>query len=213
MTTINSQEDFLRALRENPEWREAVRAQILGDELIQLPAAFQVLTDTLTQFIVRQEGFNQRQEDFNRNTTTHFERMETDMSGLKGEYARSRTVEDARGIASDMGLEYVRTLTRDDLADMARGAGLPTDTLRSFRNADLVIETTDGTETGYVAMEISFTADKREYDRTTRNALLINRFTGKQAQAAIASVRNDAYVTQLIQSGAIHWHPQGAPAH
>ncbi len=32
MTTINSQEDFLRALRENPEWKEAVRALILGEE-------------------------------------------------------------------------------------------------------------------------------------------------------------------------------------
>lgn len=32
MTTINSQEDFLRALVENHEWQAAVRAQILGDE-------------------------------------------------------------------------------------------------------------------------------------------------------------------------------------
>ena len=40
MTTINSQDDLLRALRENPEWKEAVRALILGEELLQLPARF-----------------------------------------------------------------------------------------------------------------------------------------------------------------------------
>ena len=34
MTTINNQDDFLEALRNNPAWREAVRALILGDELL-----------------------------------------------------------------------------------------------------------------------------------------------------------------------------------
>ena len=34
MATINNQEDFLRALSENPDWREAVRLRILGDELL-----------------------------------------------------------------------------------------------------------------------------------------------------------------------------------
>ena len=35
--TMNSQDDFLDALRSNPQWRDAVRAQILGDDLMQLP--------------------------------------------------------------------------------------------------------------------------------------------------------------------------------
>ena len=43
MTTINSQEDFLRALVENPQWKEAVRAQLLGEDLLQLPAKFDTL--------------------------------------------------------------------------------------------------------------------------------------------------------------------------
>ena len=62
---------------------------------------------------------------------------------------------------------------------------------RSFRNADLVVEATDGTGTRYIAMEVSFTADLRDCDRAVRNAGLITRFTGKPAQAAVASVRND----------------------
>ena len=31
MTTINSQEELLRALRENPKWKDAVRALILAE--------------------------------------------------------------------------------------------------------------------------------------------------------------------------------------
>ena len=33
MTTINSQEGFLLALKENPQWKEAVRTRILGEEV------------------------------------------------------------------------------------------------------------------------------------------------------------------------------------
>ena len=40
MTTINNQDDFLEALRNNPQWRDAVRAQILGEDLMQLPVKF-----------------------------------------------------------------------------------------------------------------------------------------------------------------------------
>ena len=220
MPEINNQEDFLRALRENPEWRRAVRAEILGDELLQLPAALEVLSKTLTKFISsqeqfnqrqeqfnqRQEQFNQRQEQFNRNASARFQRIESDISSLKGDYARSKTIEDATGIASDMGLQYIRTLTRADLFQMVQATDTDTATARSFRNADLVIEAHDGTDTRYVVMEISFTADHRDYGRATRNASLISQFTGTRAQAAIASVRNDDYVTQMVQSGAIHWH-------
>ena len=105
-----------------------------------------------------------------------------------------------------MGLEFVRTLSARNLSDMA-GNSLPRDTHRSFRNADLVVEATDGTGAHYIAMEVSFTADRRDCDRAIRNAGLITRFTGKAAQAAVASVRNDREATEAVESGAVYWHP------
>ena len=65
MTTINSQEDFLNALAQNPQWRAAVRAQILGEELLQLPAAFQQFVATVSDFIREQKESNARQREFN----------------------------------------------------------------------------------------------------------------------------------------------------
>ena len=56
MTTINSQEDFLRALRENPEWKDAVRALILGEELLRLPVRFDAFADEQRQFNKRVEA-------------------------------------------------------------------------------------------------------------------------------------------------------------
>jgi predicted translin family RNA/ssDNA-binding protein len=38
MTTINDISDLARTLREHPEWRETIRALVLGEEVSQLPA-------------------------------------------------------------------------------------------------------------------------------------------------------------------------------
>ena len=181
MTTINSQDDFLEALRNNPQWRDTVRAQILGEELLQLPVKFDAFVEE--------------------HRTTHIN-IESDTGTLKGDFARTRTVQDAQGIASDMGLEFVRTLSAADLSEMA-GNALPRDVGRSFQSADLVIEATDGTDTRYIAMEVSFTADRRDCDRAIRNAGLIESFTGKPAQAAVAIVRNDREATEAVEAGAV----------
>ncbi len=37
MTVIRTTDDLLKALREHPEWKEAVRIEILGEELLSLP--------------------------------------------------------------------------------------------------------------------------------------------------------------------------------
>ena len=198
MTTINTLDDFLQALDANPSWREAVRARILGEELLQLPVRFEA-------FAQEQKTFNQEQKTWNTNVEARLNRIEGDMSGLKGDYARTRAIQDARGITEDRGLEYVRTLTNDDLNGMARG-NLDRDVLRSFRNADLVIEATYGTATRFIAMEISYTADQRDCSRAIRNAELITRFTGEPALAVIASVRNDQ-AAAAVESGKVYWHP------
>ena len=132
--------------------------------------------------------------------------MNDDTGIIKGFYAQSSVIEDARGIAADMGLTYIRTLKRDDLLDMAHNSGLPVNVRRSFRDADLVIEATDDSGVLYVALEISFTADRRDTDRALRNAGLLTEFTGRPARAAIASVRNDREVQELVDSGDVYWH-------
>ena len=301
MTTINSQEDFLRALAENPAWREAVRAQLLGEELLQLPARFNAHAERMAVFIGQMTEFVQAQLQFNEQMGQRLDRLETaqtetnqrldrvetrlssvetrlgrvetrlssvetrlssvetrlssvetrldrvetrlssvetrldrvetrlssvetrlgrvetrleqitdDMGIIKGYHARSVIIEEAPGIANDMGLEYIRTLTRAELTRMAQemaGGYALTGELRSFRRADLIMETKNGDETLYIAMEISFTADQRDTTRAQRNARFLSSLTGSSTQAAIASVKNDHAVEELIASGAIYWYP------
>lgn len=153
-----------------------------------------------------QRTFNDEQRTRTSNIETRLTRMEGDSGTLKGYFARNETVMDATGIAEDMGMQYVRTLSNDELRDMA--ANEPDRAVRqSFRRADLVIETTDGEDTGYIAMEISYTASARDCSRAIRNAEILSRLTGRNAQPAIASVRNDREAQAQVDSGTVLWHP------
>ena len=225
MTTINSQEDFLRALAENPEWRAAVRAQLLGEDILQLPSKFDAFVERMDAFIEEQKRFNaemkgfvaemkvfvEEQKRFNDLFARRLDRMTDDIGFLKGWFARVSAVEQAPAIAMEMGMDYVRTVTRGEVANMAhraaRGSDIPTIELRSFVRADVVIEATLEGNTQYIAAEASYTADHRDTDRALRNAEFLTRFTGIPAHAAIVSVRNDRELDEHIIPGNIYWYP------
>ena len=286
MTTINTQEDFLRALRENPEWREAVRALILGEEHLHLPQSLQELAETVNRFVASQERFdeeqrqvnqqlregveelrkfaedqrqvneeqrqvnqqlregveelrkfaedqrqvneeqrqvnqqlhegveelrqfNEEQRQINRNTVARFDRMEGDISTLKGNYALDRAIDRADVIAVELHLQYVRNMTNPELTQIALaasgGQGLVGD-WRSFREADLVIVASAHGETNYLAVEVSYTAGQEDTRRAIRNARILEEQTGQPARAVIASNRNTREVQAVIDSGQVYWH-------
>ena len=186
-------------------------AEALAEQTQGLQGAEEFIADQ-RQFNTDQGEFNTEQRQFiaeqgtrTANIEVRLTRIEGDSGSLKGYFARNETVADASGIAEDMGLEYVATLTGDELRNMSTGK-LDRNVSQSFRRADLVIQTTDGTETRYIAMEISYTANLGDCTRATRNAELLTRFTGRPAVPAIASVRNDHGAQEQVDSGKIHWH-------
>ncbi len=224
MTTINSQEDFLRALSENPEWRAAVRAQILGDELTQLPASFNAFVDKIADFIEGQKQFNEEQKQFNavmkdfvvsqkdinERLARNMDRIAHDIGQLRGWFARLNAADFAPVIAMEMGMEFVRSLTRAELVHMAHQAarkGTPRDSLKSFYNADMMIEATQADATCYIAVEASYTADHRDADRALRNADFMTQFTGIPAYPAIVSVRNDRELAPDVLQGNVFGYP------
>ena len=169
-------------------------------DLPQLPVKFDAFVEQQNE---KFDAFVEEHRTTHINMDARMDRMEGDFGTIKGDFARTRTVQDAQSIASDMGLQFVQTLSATDLSQMA-GNTLPRDVGRSFKDADLVTRATDGTGARYIAMEVSFTADLRDCNRAVRNAGLIARFTGKPSQPAIASVRNDR---EAVESGAVYWHP------
>ena len=226
-TPIESFEDILEALEHNPALRDALRRHILSQELLQLPVQLgQFITEQrafnegMNDFQEEQRAFNEGQRAFNEgmndfregmeertsNILTRLDRMEADSGIFKGYVARNGALSEAWGIAQDLGLVFVRTLTPGDLTEIA-GNQLDRDTGRSFRRADLVIEATrDGTPE-YIVLEVSYTADQRDSDRALRNARLLTEFTGRPATAGVASIRNTREIEQLVASGTLHWYP------
>ena len=223
MTTINSQEDFLRALAENPQWREAVRAQLLGEDLLQLPARFDAFVeeqkqhnDRMDAFIERISAFVEEQRRVNDRMDRRMDRFNNDIGQVKGGHARWSTIHEAPSIVlglnleRSLGLKYIRDVTMAELAAMAHnaaGGDISTNELRSFSRADLVIEIEDASgDTCYLAVEASFTATQRDASRAMRNAALLTRFTSQPAHPIISSVRNDRNAQAEIAAGNVWWH-------
>ena len=64
MVTINTTDDLLHALAENPRWKEAVRHEILTEELMNLPARFDRFATTTEAFMEQQQQTNAGTADF-----------------------------------------------------------------------------------------------------------------------------------------------------
>ena len=88
-----------------------------------------------------------------------------------------------------------------------QGKGCAAGDLHSFRMADLVMEVADANgDTCYIAVEASYTADKRDTARALRNARYMTHFTGAPAYAAIASTYLDNRIADILNSGQVYWY-------
>ena len=139
-------------------------------------------------------------------------RIEAAIGELRGNAAYWPAFYRCDEILQALNLEYVRILNRDNLMDMLRDVDLNEIKFgdrRSFYRADLVMEATEAQDpetTRYVAVEASYTADRRDTDRAIRNANILKRCTGHEASAVVASIRNDRDILPVINAGTVTWY-------
>ena len=225
-----TQEEFLRLLDENAEFRQQVRQRILSQELIELPERFAVFASRVDEFITEQRtinaelrafnaeqretnaelrAFNAEQRETNARVEKRLQGIADDIGMLKGNVAVRATRDNAERIVEQvLNLHPLSILSRSDLIAMLRPKASEIE--RTWRNcfyhADLVMqcEADDGT-VHYMAAEASYTADRRDTDRALRNADSLTRCTNAPAHAVVASVRNDHEVQALVDAGKVHW--------
>ena len=192
MTTIDTTEDIIRILREQPNVREEIRRLILTDELLALPAQF-------TEMLKEIQRVSQTQME-----------MQNDMGMLKGLSAFAPTERRYGIIALELGLEPEDLLTPLDIArlsmnDAARD--IDQSALQSFRDSDLIIRARNPAgELCYIAVEVSYTVDHSDIDRAIAHAELITRLAGAPAFPVLSGVRAAAVAETRLDSDAIHWH-------
>ena len=207
--------EFLRLLEQDADFRTEVRRRLLTAELIELPERFAAFAarvdsrlDRIDKFIDEQQGINTRVGKFIDEQQAVNARVTKDLGDLKG-HAAGRAVRDqAETLPDQLGLTHVATLDRRALVDLLGGApNIAAGDRQSFYRADLVVEARDADGTiHYVAVEASYTADRRDSDRALRNAGYLADRTGRPAHAVVASLRNDRDVQALVDKGAVHWH-------
>ena len=84
MTTINTSEDVLALLRENPEFREAARQLILTEELLALPAVFSGFASEMRSAVSSLEGRQGQLEEGQVRLEGRQERLEIVVDSLRG---------------------------------------------------------------------------------------------------------------------------------
>lgn len=217
MATINTIQDLLALLDENPEWVEELRARILTPELLELPermaqlaAGLEELRETVDKFV---ESTNRRFDMIEARLDKHDRDLmilRRDIAVLRGGHARTSAIREATSIIRSMGFRPLRKLTVDDLwgiTDSADTSGIPEGQLKSFRGTDLVMEVTDaGGEVGFTAISISYTVHKEDIDTIIRNARFLTRFTGKPASPAVVGEYAAEDAKASIDSGLIFWY-------
>lgn len=140
-----------------------------------------------------------------------FEGLANNIGQIKGGHAYLMATQKPELVAESLGYYYERMLSPSELIDMTRE--LPEvisspGERESFLNADLVLKVKDKDEklTNYLAVEISYTGQQRDVDRAIRNARFLQRFTGRPAHAAIASVEIDETTRAEVDRGYVFWH-------
>ena len=199
---VRSLQDILTALERHPEWRTALRQQLLGEELLELPAVFAKFAAETTR---RLDLLTADVDTLKNDVAT----LKNDVGVLKGAHVETKARANIAVIADELDLEYRRIVPGVELRRVARdnGADLRDDAIKSFVASDIMAEAIDAEgNTTYLAVEASYTGDLHDADRARSHAALMQRLTNRPCRAVIASARNNDRVVQLIADGKVAWH-------
>lgn len=178
-------------------------------EMKEFKAEMMTFKAEMTTFKDDTTAFKTEMHDFVAATNRQFQSIRDDLGVLKGAHARNAAERNLGLIARSMGLRQRRVLDGGELFDLASAAGadMSDDAIQSYVQADLVFEAENGQgATEYVAVEVSYTANGRDTARAMRNAGFLNRFTGTACRPAVASLRIDERIAELVESGRIAWY-------
>ena len=205
MTTINTIEDLARILQDQPTWAEALRALLLTQELLELPARFD-------RFVQAQQETNRAQQETNRLIDRRLNAIEGRLDNVEGRLGNleggqyERTIR-TKALARSQNLlgfdaPYV-ALNQDGLTDPRLTSAIA----QAVRNglvtrassaevfeADLIISAQGNR---HAAIEVSLTADRDDIDRAKTRAGILAVITGGEVTPAIITARlNDVQTAQ-----------------
>ena len=192
MTTINTIEDLARILQEQPTWAKALRALLLTQELLDLPARFD-------RFVEIQQEFNEAQREANRLTAQRLDNVDGRLGNLEGgQYERTVRTKALARTQIVLGFEGARmALNQEGLVDpqlnsavarAVRDGRVSEDGYAGLFEADLVISARDNR---HAVVEVSITADEDDISRAKERSSILADVTGGTVTPVVITSRLD----------------------
>ena len=206
MTTINTIEDLVRILREQPAWAEAVRSVLLTDDLLDLPARFDRFVQSqeetnrrLSETLVQQAELLTELKEISEDTRQRLNRAEGRLGNFEGgQYERTIRAKALARCQLHFGFEGVYyALSQDGIADSrllsavghALNEGLvSTADTGDLYEADLIIS---GENNRHAVFEVSLTADDYDIRRARQRADILEGITGGAVTPVVITTRID----------------------
>jgi len=207
MTTVSTVEDIIRAMRERPDVRDAIRREILTEELLTLPEKLGGLTQRVDDLTVRLDILTQRVEDLTVQVAevVKIQKEHSDRLGvLIGDRLERRIATILPPALSErLGLRRTQVVYHptllpssdsgfaasvEDAAD--RGAITDEQELR-LKVTDLIMRArrkSDGTEV-WIATEASGTIDKSDVGRAAESAAALEAVFNEDTAAVVVGNR------------------------
>ena len=193
MAVINTTSDLLKALRENPEWKDAVRAEILGERLQTLPELVSEnvrqiaaigdkldrasnLLAALTERLERVENRLERVENRLERVENRLERVENRLGKMDGRHLESDVLANPRSYIRRKDLSAVRSLSYDERYELSSQLEENEEEELDLLDAILEGETPTG-EHVYIAVEVSVTIEVYDLERAKRRAYFLAKAT------------------------------------
>ena len=198
MTTTQTKRDFLKLLREDEDFLQEVRRELLTDELLALP---EVVARLALNMEKQFESVNERL-DFQHGL---YRRQHQDLGRFRGSYAidaaRRNAYEIAKTFAARHGMRRlnVRRLTQaqrdiilEEHYEAVDALHLPESVWETFLAGDIVAKVGGRRSAAppfFIAVEASYTGDPDDVRRAADHAAILRGTSDLEAYAIVASVR------------------------
>lgn len=215
---INTFDDLMALLERNPEYRERLRQQILGEEFESLPAQVRTLLEAVQSQAVTLEKHSRLLEEHTRLLEEHtnwlhridrrLDRHERQLNRLLGDEAERRFRDNAAGHFGHL-LRRIRVIDKSALADQIDDAidtGLLTESdRRALMALDVVVRGLDRNtrEECRLAVEVSSGIGERDIMRAADRAELLAKLTGLPTRAVVAGYSISNAYRQLADDNGV----------
>ncbi len=227
--------EIIREMEQDPALRASLRAVLLGEEFLNLPAEVRANTEAIgrlekivashTEAITRLEKIVAANTkaieeliEAQKRTEIRVTRLENDVVFLKGGYYESQWDKNATSYLAGHGYRNIHLLSRNDIADPVEDME---DTLRvDALNVDVVytaVRRSDGLQV-YVVKEVASRIHLDDVTGVQRRAYIIREATGSEVVACVAgasiadSVRSTADAGGVLVTVPSKWIIQSAEA-